>query len=138
MFRKKDGRASAPEIVAGALQDTQRAKIVGEKTFGAGTVLENFSLSDGSALMLAIQEWLTPRGRNIRHQGISPDVVISLPPDVNPLFPEAEKRLTAAELRKSKDGQLWGALEVVSPVGILQAPQGRSKLGLTEVVERVF
>jgi hypothetical protein len=65
-------------------------------------------------------------------------MVISRPPDGNPFFPEAEKRLTAAELQKSKDGQLLRALEMVCPVGILQAPQGRAKLGLTEVAERVF
>jgi len=67
------GTSSGAEIVAGAFQDAHRAKLVGEKTFGTGTVLETFSLSDGSAMMLAIEEWLTPAGHVIWHQGISPD-----------------------------------------------------------------
>jgi carboxyl-terminal processing protease len=78
------GTASAAEIVAGALQDAHRAVLVGEKTFGTGTVLKSFPLSDGSALMLAIEEWLTPNGRVIWHQGITPDVVVSLTPPAPP------------------------------------------------------
>jgi carboxyl-terminal processing protease len=49
------GTSSGAEIVAGALQDAHRADLVGEKTFGTGTVLQTFPLSDGSALMLAIE-----------------------------------------------------------------------------------
>ena len=78
-------------IVARALQDAHRARILGEKTFGTGTVLQTFKLSDGSALMLAIEEWLTPAGPNIWHQGISPDLVVPLPPDVIPLIPVTER-----------------------------------------------
>src|SRR5581483_8874525 len=73
------GSASASEIVAGALQDAGRAKLVGETTFGTGTVLNTFSLSDGSAMLLATSEWLTPKGRVIWHQGIQPDEKVSLP-----------------------------------------------------------
>ena len=72
------GSASASEIVAGALQDAHRATVIGETTFGTGTVLSQFPLSDGSALMLAIQEWLTPAGRVIWHKGIVPDKAITL------------------------------------------------------------
>jgi carboxyl-terminal processing protease len=109
-----EGTASAPEIVSGALQDAHRAKLVGEKTFGTGTVLEKFSLSDGSVLLLAIEEWLTPSGRTIWHRGISPDLVVSLPPNVTPLFPRAEKGMTEEELRASKDEQLLRALDLFS------------------------
>ena len=73
------GTSSGAEIVAGAFRDAHRAKLVGEKTFGTGTVLETFSLSDGSAMMLAIEEWLTPAGHVIWHHGISPDVVVPSP-----------------------------------------------------------
>lgn len=111
------GTASAPEIVAGALQDHGRGQLVGEKTFGTGTVLQRFSLSDGSALLLAIREWLTPAGKTIWHQGISPDVSVPLPLAVSPLFPSAEKNMTAAEIRGSKDGQLLRALEIISESG---------------------
>ena len=107
------GTSSGAEIVAGALQDAHRAKLVGEKTFGTGTVLETFSLSNGSALMLAIEEWLTPAGHVIWHHGISPDVVVPLPPDVTPLIPTIEKELTAEEFRKSQDVQLLRALDLL-------------------------
>lgn len=107
------GTSSGAEIIAGALQDAHRAKLVGEKTFGTGTVLQTFSLSDGSALMLAIEEWLTPAGHVIWHQGISPDIVVPLPPEVTPLIPTIEKELTAEEFRKSKDVQLLRALDLL-------------------------
>ena len=108
------GTASAPEIVAGALQDARRAILVGEKTFGTGTVLEKFPLSDGSALMLAIEEWLTPLGRTIWHKGISPDVNVSLSPDIDPLFPGEEKTMTPMELRNRGDQQLLSALDLLT------------------------
>jgi carboxyl-terminal processing protease len=107
------GTSSGAEIVAGALQDAHRATLVGEKTFGTGTVLESFSLSDGSALMLATEEWLTPAGRIIWHQGISPDVLVSLPSDVTPLIPEKERGMTADHFLASGDAQLLKALDLL-------------------------
>jgi carboxyl-terminal processing protease len=108
------GTASASEIVAGALQDDRRATLLGEKTFGTGTVLEPFTLSDGSAVLLATKEWLTPAGHVIWHKGISPNVFVPLSPEVTPLFPEAEKGMTATELRESKDEQLLRALDLLT------------------------
>jgi carboxyl-terminal processing protease len=108
-----EGAASAAEIVAGALQDGHRASLVGEKTFGTGTVLEDFPLTDGSSLLLATDEWLTPDGHVIWHRGITPDVVVPLPPDVMPLVPEREKFMTAAELKASGDEQLLRALDLL-------------------------
>jgi carboxyl-terminal processing protease len=108
------GTSSGAEIVAGALQDSHRAKLVGEKTFGTGTVLETFSLSDGSALMLATKEWLTPAGHVIWHQGISPDVLVSLPPEVIPVVPATEGRMPPSQLRTSGDEQLLRALDMVT------------------------
>jgi carboxyl-terminal processing protease len=108
------GTSSGAEIVAGALQDAHRAELIGEKTFGTGTVLESFPLSDGSAVLLAIEEWLTPDGRVIWHQGISPDMLVSLPPDVTPLIPEAGREMTPAQLHASKDEQLLKALDLLS------------------------
>ncbi len=107
------GTASASEIVAGALQDAKRARIIGETTFGTGTVLETVPLSDGSALLLAVLEWLTPHGRTIWHKGIKPDVIVSLPAHVSPLIPEAEQEMTLAQLRSSRDLQLLHALELL-------------------------
>jgi carboxyl-terminal processing protease len=108
------GTASAAEIVSGALQDAGRAPLVGETTFGTGTVLQEFPLSDGSALMVAVEEWLTPRGRTIWHHGLAPDVVVRLPPHVLPLLPEEEATLTEPQLRASGDDQLLRALELLA------------------------
>jgi carboxyl-terminal processing protease len=108
------GTASAAEIVVGALQDAHRATVLGETTFGTGTVLSQFGLSDGSALLLATEEWLTPSGRVIWHHGTAPDVVVALPKDAIPLLPEAERGMTAAQLRASGDVQLLRALDLLS------------------------
>jgi len=107
------GTASAAEIVSGALQDTHRAELVGETTFGTGTVLNEFPLSDGSALSLAIEEWLTPNGGSIWHHGISPDIQISIPGNTTPLVPEAEQGITRTQLTASGDSQLLRALELL-------------------------
>jgi carboxyl-terminal processing protease len=111
------GTASAAEIVAGALQDAGRAKLVGETTFGTGTVLLQFNLSDGSALLLATEEWLTPKGRVIWHQGIAPDDVVTLPPNTDLLLPEAEAGLTPEQVLSSGDAQLLRALELLTGAG---------------------
>ncbi len=115
------GTASASEIVAGALQDAKRAQIVGETTFGTGTVLNEFNLSDGSALLLATEEWLTPSGRVIWHQGIMPDVKVSLPAQVGPLTPESERNLSAAQIQASQDTQLLRAMLILDKNGMLSA-----------------
>jgi carboxyl-terminal processing protease len=107
------GTASAAEIVTGALQDAGRATVVGETTFGTGTVLQEFPLSDGSVLLLATQEWLTPKGRVIWHQGLEPDVTVALASDAEPLLPLTERGLTAEQLQGSSDAQLLRALELL-------------------------
>jgi carboxyl-terminal processing protease len=108
-----EGTASSAEIFAGALQDHKRGKLVGTHTFGTGTVLEPFTLSDGSAVLLAVSEWLTPSGQVIWHKGIQPDVVVTLPEDAKILLPEEEDKLTAEELSNSSDKQLLKGLELL-------------------------
>jgi carboxyl-terminal processing protease len=108
-----EGTASSPEILAGALQDYQRGKLIGTRTFGTGTVLGQFLLSDGSAVLLAIDQWLTPKGRQIWHKGISPDIEVSLPQGAVALLPESGTKLTEEELAQSKDAQLLKAIEVL-------------------------
>lgn len=108
------GTASAAEIVTGALEDANRATIVGETTFGTGTVLNEFSLTDGSAIMLATQEWLTPNGQSFWHKGIDPQIQVALPTNVAPLTPNQIKSLTAAQLSSSQDLQLIKAIDLLS------------------------
>ena len=108
------GTASAAEIVAGALKDHHRARLVGTKTFGTGTVLQEFPLSDGSALLLAIREWLTPDGETIWHKGITPDLVVPLTAGVSPLTPLEGRGMTARQLRQSKDRQLLDAMGLLT------------------------
>jgi carboxyl-terminal processing protease len=108
------GTASAAEIVAGALQDQQRATIVGETTFGTGTVLNQFPLSDGSVLLLATQEWLTPDGHSIWHTGITPNVVVSLPSTVEIVTPDAVRGMTSVQFQASGDAQLLRAIGLLS------------------------
>ncbi len=116
-----EGTASASEIVAGALKDAHRAELVGETTFGTGTVLKDFSLSDGSSLLLAVKEWLTPDKNTIWHKGIKPNVTVALPLNVMPLIPEAEEAMTAAQLKASKDNQLLRALALVNQLARQQS-----------------
>ncbi len=112
-----EGTASAAEITSGAIRDAGRAKLVGETTFGTGTVLNQFSLSDGSALLLAIQEWLTPSGKTIWHTGLAPDQVVPLAATATPVFPESEQGMTPEQLQASGDAQLLAA------IGLLGAKQ---------------
>ena len=111
------GTASAAEIVSGALQDAGRATIEGVKTFGTGTVLGEFALSDGSALRIGTVEWLTPKGRRIWHEGIAPDVVVERPTDVAPATPDDVRDLTPAAVDSIKDPQLARALSLVASAG---------------------
>lgn len=107
------GSASSAEIFAGAIQDHGRGQLVGETTFGTGTVLQPYILDDGSALLLGTRQWLTPNGRLIRKQGISPDVAVELPIEADLLTPEEVKRMTAEELSASADTQMLKALELL-------------------------
>jgi len=96
------GSASASEIVAGALQDHGKAKIVGTKTFGKGSVQELESLGNGSSLKLTVAKWLTPKGISISEKGITPDV---------------EVKFTDKDFEEKKDPQLDKALELLAAGG---------------------
>lgn len=105
--------ASSAEIVSGALQDAGRATVVGVPTTGTGTVLTTFTLDDGSQLLLGTSQWLTPAGRLIRNEGITPDVEVTLPAGAQQLSPNAAEQLSPDELAQSEDAQLRKALELI-------------------------
>jgi carboxyl-terminal processing protease len=117
--------ASAAEIVAGALQDNHRALIIGTKTFGTGTVLDEFDLTDGSAILLGTSEWLTPNGHFIRNQGITPNTEVKLGQNVNPLTPNDENQgnMILQQILNSGDTQLVAAIKYLeSHAGVSYHP----------------
>lgn len=105
--------ASAAEIVASALQDHGRAQVVGTRTFGTGTVLQSFPLSDGSAVLLAVAKWLPPSGEPIWHKGLTPNFVVPRPTGVPAFRPEQSEGMTRASFAVLADPQLLKALELL-------------------------
>ncbi|GAB4441209.1 MAG: S41 family peptidase [Anaerolineae bacterium] len=93
------GSASASEIVAGAIQDTGRGAVIGQQTFGKGSVQLPHTLSDGSELRVTIAEWLTPDNRQIHGEGITPDV---------------EAEMTFEDFEQGLDPQVDAAIEHLS------------------------
>lgn len=90
-----EGSASASEILAGALQDAGRAKLLGEKSFGKGTVQELISdFADGSTLRITVAKWFTPKGRAIDGIGLDPDIVVKMP--LEDYFSDRDPQLDAA------------------------------------------
>jgi len=107
-----EGSSSSAEIVAGALRDNGRAQVVGETSFGTGTVLSEYPLSDGSAILLGVAEWLTPNGDSIRGAGIEPDIEVDLKEDQEPNTPNETEGLTREEIFE-EDAQLERAFEIL-------------------------
>ncbi len=94
------GSASASEILAGALRDSGRAVLVGEKTFGKGTVQNVHELSDKSGLRVTTAQWLTPSEKPIQGVGLLPDQVVELPPTAT----------ISSEATRADDAQLDAAV----------------------------
>ncbi len=91
------GSASASEIVAGALKDNGRAKIIGEKSFGKGSVQEAEDLPSGAGLHVTIAKWITPNGTWIHEKGIEPD-----------------EKVLNDEKKPNEDKQLEKAIEILT------------------------
>ncbi|HEY7024918.1 MAG TPA: S41 family peptidase [Candidatus Limnocylindrales bacterium] len=105
--------ASSAEIMSGAIQAAGRAQLVGQTTFGTGTVLLPFTLSDGSVIRLAVQRWLTPTGELIFGKGITPDVEVALGPNDVPIEPNDLKDMSPDQLSSITDVQLLKAIELL-------------------------
>jgi len=93
------GSASASEIMAGALREHGKATLVGEKTYGKGSVQELIDIDKGSSLKLTIARWLTPNGNSISENGLEPDVEIEL---------------TIEDFKEDRDPQMDKAIEILS------------------------
>lgn len=93
-----EGSASAAEIVTGALQDHNRAIVVGTKTFGKGSVQTIESIGQGMTIKITIAHWYTPNGKNIGSEGITPDVIVDLTED---------------DAKAERDPQLDKAIEII-------------------------
>jgi carboxyl-terminal processing protease len=95
------GSASASEILAGALSEHGKATLVGAKTFGKGSVQELIPITDDTSIKVTVARWLTPKGRSISHEGITPDYVVPF---------------TAADAKAKKDPQMDKAVQILSAV----------------------
>ncbi|MDY3902010.1 S41 family peptidase [Peptoniphilus sp.] len=98
-----EGSASASEILAGAIKDLDRAKIIGKKTYGKGVVQNVIALPEGDGLKLTTSEYFTPSGKSINKKGIEPDIEVDLPENVKGIGIDY----------KDTDTQLQKAIEVL-------------------------
>lgn len=92
------GSASASEILAGALQDHKRATVIGETSFGKGTVQEIFEMPGGSSLRVTVAKWLTPNGKDLSKEGVEPDIEVTR---------------TVEDIEAERDPQIDAAMELL-------------------------
>jgi len=124
--------ASASEIVSGCLQDLHRAIILGEKTFGKGSVQSVFTFDDGSALKLTTAKYYTPSHRVIHEHGITPDIVVPMSDDEQALLQikrapggfESLSETNRVQLSKVRDQQLVRAEDLLKGILLYESLDG--------------
>jgi len=116
-----EGSASAAEIVAGALQDNDRATIAGVRTFGKGSVQTVMPLSNGRAIKLTTSLYYTPSGVSIHGQGITPDIEIVADPTKDLLAGITSHETDAGAALLQSDSQLRAALELIREERVMQS-----------------
>ena len=128
------GSASAAEIVTGALKDTGRAVIVGERSFGKGSVQSVFPLKNGEGLRLTTARYYTPGGVSIHEKGIAPNVEVVMTPEEDDKLSRQRQRADLTDPKEFKerfgfepieDRQLQAALDVLKGVRVLAERAGR-------------
>lgn len=107
------GSASASEIVAGAVSESAGIQLIGEKTFGKGTVQTAEDFKDGSNFKFTAARWLTPKGNWINEKGVEPDVAVSLPAYANLPFISPDKELKESD----SSAEVKGAEEMLKAAG---------------------
>lgn len=104
------GSASASEIVAGALKNNERAIVIGERTFGKGSVQQIFDLNDGSALKLTIAQYLTPGDKSIQDVGVTPDIMLHptiFTGDSSVFHPNSDNRLNQPQKNEEAKKEIF-------------------------------
>lgn len=117
-----DGQsASGAEVLAAGLRDNGRATLVGETTFGTGTVLATYAQDDGSNVVLGTAFWLTPKGEHVWQEGVDPDEFVMMESNEFPARPEDDPDMTLSELTSSSDVQLQAAYAALEDGGTTAA-----------------
>ncbi|HEX2400849.1 MAG TPA: S41 family peptidase, partial [Mycobacterium sp.] len=112
------GTASSAEIVSAAIKSAQRGDLVGETTYGTGTVLLTFNLTDGSAVRIAVERWLTPDGDLIFGKGIAPTVEVALPTTASPLEPDQLAAIPSDQVQTMEDSQMLKGIQILQAAGV--------------------
>jgi len=110
------GTAGAAELVAAAIQDNSRGDVVGDKTFGEGSVQKLIEVPDGSALILSIAKYYTPNGKIIQDTGVTPNVLVASNDDVATISEDEDTSTEEPQQKpqQKEDEQLRRAIEVLN------------------------